>query len=107
MLYSKKEINSKKKINKIKQRTARLAILGSGYVGLSTAVAFGLKGYKVDKLPMNLDHAGYAFPLVFWQYLSQNELVLSEIETPIIYRLDRRPRGEWKHRIKEYYMKME
>ncbi|MHA2306900.1 MAG: glycosyltransferase family 2 protein [Candidatus Hodarchaeales archaeon] len=67
----------------------------------------GLKGYKVTKLPTDLDDAGYSFPLVYWQYVNQNKLVICEIETPIIYRLDRRPRGEWKHRTKEYYMKLE
>ncbi len=67
----------------------------------------GLKGYKTNKLPTNLDEAGYAFPLVFWHYVSQNKLTLQEIETPIIYRLDRRTRGEWKNRMKEYYSKIE
>ncbi|UCG90819.1 MAG: glycosyltransferase family 2 protein [Candidatus Heimdallarchaeota archaeon] len=67
----------------------------------------GLKGYRTNKLPSSLDEAGYAFPLVFWHYVSQNNLTLQEIETPIIYRLDRRTRGEWKHRMKEYYLKIE
>ena len=66
----------------------------------------GLKGYKTNKLPTNLDEVGYAFPLVFWHYVSQNKLTLQEIETPIIYRLDRRTRGEWKNRMKEYYSKI-
>jgi dolichol-phosphate mannosyltransferase len=67
----------------------------------------GLKGYRAKSLPNYLDHAGYAFPLVFWQYVSQTGLKLREIETPIIYRLDRRSRGEWNHRVKEYFKKLE
>jgi glycosyltransferase involved in cell wall biosynthesis len=67
----------------------------------------GLKGYKTKKLPTNLDEAGYAFPLVFWRTVSQNRLKIHEIETPIIYRFDRRTRDEWRHRIKEYYLKLE
>lgn len=67
----------------------------------------GLKGYNVSKLPMDLDDAGYAFPLVYWQFVHHNKLVMREIETPIIYRLDRRSRGEWKHRTREYYEKLE
>ncbi len=67
----------------------------------------GLKGYRAKCLPNNLDHAGYAFPLVFWQYISQTGLKLKEIETPIIYRLDRRSRGEYNHRVKEYFKKLE
>ncbi|MFX0052923.1 MAG: glycosyltransferase family 2 protein [Candidatus Hodarchaeota archaeon] len=67
----------------------------------------GLKGYKTSKLPSNLDDAGYAFPLVYWDFVSRNKLVIQEIETPIIYRLDRRARGEWKKRMKEYFMKLE
>ena len=67
----------------------------------------GLKGYKTKKLPTTLNEAGYSFPLVFWQYISQNKLTIHEIETPIIYRLDRRTRGEWKERIQEYYLKLE
>ena len=63
----------------------------------------GLKGYRVKSLPNNLVHAGYAFPLVFWQYVSQSGLKFKEIETPIIYRVDRRSRGEWNHRVKEYF----
>jgi glycosyltransferase involved in cell wall biosynthesis len=63
----------------------------------------GLKGYRVKSLPDNLVHAGYAFPLVFWQYVSQSGLKFKEIETPIIYRVDRRSRGEWNHRVKEYF----
>ena len=63
----------------------------------------GLKGYRVKSLPDVLDHAGYAFPLVFWQYVSSSGLKFKEIETPIIYRLDRRSRGEWKYRVKEYF----
>ena len=58
------------------------------------------------KLPKNVDETGYAFPLAFWHYVYQNKLIVCEIETPIIYRLDRRTRGEWKNRIKEYYMKL-
>ncbi len=67
----------------------------------------GLKGYLVEKLPEKLDDAGYAFPLIFWNFIAQENLVMTEIETPIIYRLDRRQRGEWKHRIQEYYQKLE
>ncbi|UCG04626.1 MAG: glycosyltransferase family 2 protein [Candidatus Heimdallarchaeota archaeon] len=67
----------------------------------------GLKGYKTEILPTNLDETGYAFPLVFWHYVFQNRLKIKEIETPIIYRLDRRARGEWKQRLEEYYMKLE
>ncbi|MFW9904876.1 MAG: glycosyltransferase family 2 protein [Candidatus Thorarchaeota archaeon] len=63
----------------------------------------GLKGYRVKSLPNNLFHAGFAFPLVFWQYVSQSGLKFKEIETPIIYRGDRRSRGEWNHRVKEYF----
>ncbi|MFX0123980.1 MAG: glycosyltransferase family 2 protein [Candidatus Hodarchaeota archaeon] len=63
----------------------------------------GLKGYRVNCLPNNLNHAGYAFPLVFWHFVSKMNLKFKEIETPIIYRSDRRSRGEWKHRLKEYY----
>lgn len=67
----------------------------------------GLKGYTVKSLPKSLNHAGYAFPLVFWQYISQSCLKIKEIETPIIYRLDRRSRGEWKQRMKEYFEVLE
>ncbi len=67
----------------------------------------GLKGYRVYSLPNTLDHAGYAFPLVFWQFVSQTGLKLKEIETSIIYRLDRRSRGEWSHRVKEYFRVLE
>ncbi|UCG03777.1 MAG: glycosyltransferase family 2 protein [Candidatus Heimdallarchaeota archaeon] len=63
----------------------------------------GLKGYRVKSLPNNLDHAGYAFPLVFWSCVSKMGLKFKEIETPIIYRLDRRSRGEWNLRVKEYF----
>lgn len=66
----------------------------------------GLKGYKTTKLPISLDDAGYAFPLVYWQYVYQKSLNIHEIETPIIYRIDRRARGEWKQRTKEYYSKL-
>ena len=67
----------------------------------------GLKGYITDKIPLDLDDAGYAFPLVYWQFVHRNNLSLHEIETPIIYRIDRRARGEWKDRIQEYYRKLE
>jgi len=67
----------------------------------------GLKGYKTEILPTNLNEPGYAFPLIFWHYVFQNKLNIEEIETPIIYRLDRRTRGEWKQRLKEYYLKLE
>ena len=67
----------------------------------------GLKGYQTKKLPTKLDETGYAFPLVFWHFVAQNRLAVHEIETPIIYRLDRRIRGEWKQRMREYYMKLE
>ena len=67
----------------------------------------GLKGYRTKLLPINLDDAGYSFPLVFWNFIFQNGFIVHEIETPIIYRLDRRPRGEWKQRIKNYCMKLE
>ena len=67
----------------------------------------GLKGYKTGILPTNLKETGYAFPLVFWHYIFQNRIKIEEIETPIIYRLDRRPRGEWKQRLEEYYLKLE
>jgi len=63
----------------------------------------GLKGYRVKVLPDNLFHAGYEFPLVFWQYVSQSGLKIKEIETPIIYRRDRRSRDDWNHRVKEYF----
>ncbi len=66
----------------------------------------GLKGYRAKCLPNTLDHAGYAFPLVFWQYVSSTGLNIREIVTPIIYRLDRRSRGEWNYRVKEYYKKL-
>ncbi|UCE13953.1 MAG: glycosyltransferase family 2 protein, partial [Candidatus Heimdallarchaeota archaeon] len=66
----------------------------------------GLKGYRTIKLSEDIDETGYAFPLAFWYYVYQKELIIHEIETPIIYRLDRRTRGEWKSRIKEYYMKL-
>lgn len=67
----------------------------------------GLKGYKTEILPTNLDETGYAFPLVFWYFIFQNKITIKEIETPIIYRLDRRVRGEWKQRMKNYYLKLE
>lgn len=67
----------------------------------------GLKGYRTRILPDNMDHAGYSFPLVFWSYSHKNNLIIDEIETPIIYRLDRRPRGEWKHRLKDYFSKID
>ncbi|UCG89588.1 MAG: glycosyltransferase family 2 protein [Candidatus Heimdallarchaeota archaeon] len=67
----------------------------------------GLKGYRTKSLSSSIDHAGYAFPLVFWHYVSQKGLKLMEIETPIIYRLGRRSRGEWNHRVKEYFMILE
>ena len=67
----------------------------------------GLKGYRVKSLPNTLDQAGYAFPLVFWQYVSQAGLKLKEIETSIIYRLDRRSRGEWNNRAEEYFRVLE
>ncbi|MFW9904065.1 MAG: glycosyltransferase family 2 protein [Candidatus Thorarchaeota archaeon] len=63
----------------------------------------GLKGYRTEVLPTYLKETGYAFPLVFWHYVYQNELTLEEVETPIIYRLDRRTRGEWKQRLENYY----
>ena len=66
----------------------------------------GLKGYRTEALPTYLNETGYAFPLVFWHYVFQNELVLEEVETPIIYRLDRRTRGEWKQRLENYYFKL-
>ncbi|MFX0014734.1 MAG: glycosyltransferase family 2 protein [Promethearchaeota archaeon] len=72
--------------------------------GLEITDAFcGLKGYRVKTLPNNLYHAGYAFPLVFWQFVSESGLRFIEIETPIIYRLGRRSRGKWNHRVKEYF----
>lgn len=71
-----------------------------------TDVFCGLKGYRTIKLPKSIDETGYAFPLTFWHYVYQNKLIVYEIETPIIYRLDRRTRGEWKNRMKEYYMKL-
>jgi len=67
----------------------------------------GLKGYKVNVLPNKLDDAGYAFPLVFWNYMTSKSLKIKEIETPIIYRLDRRSRGEWKVRTHNYFEKLE
>ena len=67
----------------------------------------GLKGYRTERLPINIDDAGYSFPLVFWNFIFQNGFIVREIETPIIYRLDRRPRGEWKQRIKNYCIKLE
>jgi glycosyltransferase involved in cell wall biosynthesis len=67
----------------------------------------GLKGYKVKKLPTDLDDAGYAFPLIFWHFVSLKSLKIKEIETPIIYRLDRRSRGEWKVRTHNYFEKLE
>ncbi|MFX1507573.1 MAG: glycosyltransferase family 2 protein [Promethearchaeota archaeon] len=66
----------------------------------------GLKGYRAFCLPNILDHARYAFPLVFWQYVSLAGLNFKEIATPIIYKLDRRSRGEWNNRIREYYKKL-
>ena len=67
----------------------------------------GLKGYRVSILPSEMDHAGYSFPLVFWHYLHQNGISLKEVETPIIYRIDRRSRGEWKTRTNDYFQKLE
>ena len=67
----------------------------------------GLKGYKTEILSTDIDDAGYAFPLVFWHYAFKNKLKIKEIETPIIYRLDRRARGEWKNRTREYYSQLE
>jgi hypothetical protein len=66
----------------------------------------GLKGYRVKILPSQMDHAGYSFPLVFWHYVHQNKLSLDEVETPIIYRIDRRSRGEWKTRTNDYFQKL-
>jgi glycosyltransferase involved in cell wall biosynthesis len=66
----------------------------------------GLKGYKTEVLPTSLNETGYAFPLVFWHYIFQNRLNLEEVETPIIYRLDRRARGEWRQRMENYYVKL-
>ncbi|MHA1972175.1 MAG: glycosyltransferase family 2 protein [Candidatus Hodarchaeales archaeon] len=63
----------------------------------------GLKGYRTNILPQHLEHTGYSFPLVFWNYCHKNNVKVQEIETPIIYRLDRRARGEWKVRLKDYY----
>ncbi|MFX1504496.1 MAG: glycosyltransferase family 2 protein [Promethearchaeota archaeon] len=67
----------------------------------------GLKGYRTELLPTHLSETGYAFPLVFWHYIFQNEVTLEEVETPIIYRLDRRTRGEWKLRLENYYSTLE
>jgi dolichol-phosphate mannosyltransferase len=67
----------------------------------------GLKGYRTSILPSELDHAGYSFPLVFWNFMAQNNLTCEEIETPIIYRLDRRSRGAWKTRTRDYFNKLE
>lgn len=67
----------------------------------------GLKGYRTSILPTKIDDAGYSFPLVFWSFCYHNKLVIEEIETPIIYRLDRRPRGEWKTRTREYFQILE
>ncbi len=67
----------------------------------------GLKAYRVKSLPNTLNHAGYAFPLVFWQFVSHAGLKLKEIATSIIYRLDRRGRGEWNNRAKEYFSVLE
>ncbi len=67
----------------------------------------GLKGYRVRSLPSKMDHAGYSFPLVFWHYVHQNGVSIEEIETPIIYRIDRRSRGEWKTRTNDYFQKLE
>ena len=67
----------------------------------------GLKGYRTSVLPTEIDDAGYSFPLVFWNFSSQRNLKIKEIETPIIYRLDRRSRGEWKTRTREYFLKLE
>jgi dolichol-phosphate mannosyltransferase len=68
----------------------------------------GLKGYRTSSsIPTALDHAGYAFPLVYWSYASHNNLHIHEIATPIIYRVDRRGRGVWKERLKEYFLKFE
>ena len=63
----------------------------------------GLKGYKTSILPIEMNDAGYSFPLIFWNFCSKQKLALKEIETPIIYRLDRRSRGEWRKRMKEYF----
>ncbi|MFW9856114.1 MAG: glycosyltransferase family 2 protein [Candidatus Thorarchaeota archaeon] len=68
----------------------------------------GLKGYRTTKIPARLDDAeGYTFPLVYWNYASHAKLHIHEIPTPIIYRLDRRGRGVWKERLKEYFLKFE
>ncbi|MHA2106658.1 MAG: glycosyltransferase family 2 protein [Candidatus Hodarchaeales archaeon] len=67
----------------------------------------GLKGYRVRILPTEIDHAGYSFPLVFWHYAHQNGIGVKEVETPIIYRIDRRSRGEWKTRTNDYFQKLE
>lgn len=67
----------------------------------------GLKGYRTEILSSAIDDAGYAFPLVFWHYANKKGLRIKEIETPIIYRLDRRARGEWKNRTKEYFAQLE
>lgn len=67
----------------------------------------GLKGYRTKILPDSMDHAGYSFPLVFWNYCYKKKLIIDEIETPIIYRLDRRSRGEWVHRLKDYFLKID
>jgi hypothetical protein len=39
--------------------------------------------------------------------VSLKSLKIKEIETPIIYRLDRRSRGEWKVRTLNYFEKLE
>ncbi|MFX0122294.1 MAG: glycosyltransferase family 2 protein, partial [Candidatus Hodarchaeota archaeon] len=67
----------------------------------------GLKGYRTEILPTNLNETGYAFPLVVWHYVFKNRITIKEIETPIIYRLDRRTRDEWKQRLEDYYLKLE
>jgi glycosyltransferase involved in cell wall biosynthesis len=64
----------------------------------------GLKGYKTSILPTEINDAGYSFPLIFWNFCAQQDLKIKETETPIIYRLDRRPRGEWRKRMKEYFL---
>ena len=52
MSYNKKEVIPKELVDKIRQRTAHLVTLGSGYVGLPTAALFANVGFNVTAVDM-------------------------------------------------------
>lgn len=68
----------------------------------------GLKGYRCKtSIPEEEMDKTYSFPLEYWKFISDQNLVLKEIETPIIYRVDRRGRGGWQERIQAYFTALE